>query len=144
MRNQTFFYFLKLWRWDLVSRGNQFFKVAGLLVCPYYFSIWKIETILISCGWQHFDKCEMMELAFFWAFQNSFKLGRGGDLVSWGDQFCKITELFGPPTASRFHFIDKISVNFLRSFKPFFGFCKPLKLCWRDLVSFWEPSLWKS
>ena len=39
---------------------RDFFKVAELLVWSYYFSIEKIETIQISCGWQDFNKYEMM------------------------------------------------------------------------------------
>ena len=83
----------KLKRGDLISRGNQYFRICWLFaprfsikspMDPNSSSLIRFQSILHEWG------------TIFSESWNFYKL-KGGDLISGGNQFCRMSELFGPP-----------------------------------------------
>ena len=73
----------------------------------------------------------------FWVFQISFKLYREEGLVSRGTNSVKWLNYLVPHTASRLHFIDKISVKFICPHAAFCRFYKSLKILLVGTDLFW-------
>ena len=88
--------FYKLKRGNLISRGKEFLRKVWIMWWPLlYFnfksfmepnhsSLIRFQWILHNWG------------VLFSESRNFYKLKRG-DLISWGNQFCRMSELFGPP-----------------------------------------------
>ena len=88
--------FPKLKRGDLISWENQFCKMAELFGPPFCISIWEIWGTQILRHSVDFNAFYMIQQYFWSVFLNFLKLKRR-DLISWGNQFCRTAELFGPP-----------------------------------------------
>ena len=88
--------FYKLKRGDIISGGNQFCRMSELFGRPLLYFNFKSfldpnSSPCITFQWILYDSG--VDLS---GFSNFYKLKRG-DLISWGNQFCRMSELFGPP-----------------------------------------------
>ena len=87
--------FCKLKRGDLISRGTNFAECLNYLVPLWCFNL-KSFMDPNSPSFIAFQCILHDSGVLFWGFSNLYKLKRG-DLVSAGNQFCRMPELFGPP-----------------------------------------------
>ena len=97
--SSTFVSFLKfsqIKEGDLVFWGNHFCRPAELLGPPFCISIWEIWGTQILGHSVDFNAFYLIQQYFGSVFLNFLKLKRG-DLISWGNQFCRTAESFGPP-----------------------------------------------
>ena len=88
--------FYKLKRGDLISGGNQFCRMSKLFGPPSCISVLKVFQTQILHHSLHFNVFCMIQEYFSKSPEISTNL-RGGDLISGGNQFCRISGLFGPP-----------------------------------------------
>ena len=91
--------FSKLKRGDLISRGNQFCRISKLFCHPpppplLYFNF-KSFLDLNSLSFIRFQCILYDSGLLFSGFSNLYKL-KTGDLISGANQFCRMSELFGP------------------------------------------------
>ena len=87
----------KLKRGDLISGGNQFCRMSELFGPPFCISILKVFQTQILCHSLDLNVFCMIQQCFSEGFSNLYKLKRG-DLISGGNQFCRISKLFGAPS----------------------------------------------
>ena len=87
------FYIFK--KGDLISGGNQFCKNSQLFGPPLLYFNFKSSKYRISSPFIRFQ-CILHDWGVLFSESwNFYKLKRG-DLISGGNQFCKMSELFGP------------------------------------------------
>ena len=86
----------KLKRVYLISGENQFCKQSELFGPFFCISILKLSRTQILCHSLDFQVFRMIQRIFLSDFWHFYKLKRGG-LISGGNQFCRKSELFGPP-----------------------------------------------
>ena len=87
--------FYKLKTGDLVSRGNQFCRKSELFDPPLLYLNFKSFVDPNSSSFIR-SECILHDGGvLFWESWNFYKLKRG-DLSSGGNQFCRMSELFGP------------------------------------------------
>ena len=87
--------FYKLKRGDLISGGNQFYRKS--IIPPFLLYVnFKSLMDTISSSFIRFQCILHDSGVLFSESWNFYKLKRG-DLISGGNQFCRMSELFGPP-----------------------------------------------
>ena len=87
--------FYNLKRGDLISRGNQFCTKSELFGSPLLYLNFKSFVDPNSSSFIR-SECILHDGGvLFWESWNFYKLKRG-DLSSGGNQFCRMSELFGP------------------------------------------------
>ena len=86
--------FYKLKRRDLISWGNQFCRISELFGSHFCFSILKVLWTQIHSHFLDFNALLMILEYFSQSLDISSNMG---DLISGGNQFCRMSELFGPP-----------------------------------------------
>ena len=92
-----FWNFYKLKRGDVISGVNQFCRMSELFGPPFCILILKVFQTQILCHSLDFNLfCTIQEYILFSESSNCYKLNRG-DLISRGNQFCRMLKLFGPP-----------------------------------------------
>ena len=88
--------FYKLKRGDLISRGNQFWRESKLFGPPLLYFNFKSFLDPNSSSFIR-SSCILHDWGVLFSESwNLYKLKRG-DLISGGNQFCRKSELFGPP-----------------------------------------------
>ena len=88
--------FYKLKRGDLISGGNQFCRMSELFGPPLLYFNLKTSMHRNSSSFIRFQSIVHESGRLFSELWNLYKLKRG-NLISGGNQFCRMTELFGPP-----------------------------------------------
>ena len=88
--------FYKLKRGDLLSGVNQFCRMSELFGPPLLHFNLKSSEEPNSASFIRFQSMVHESGTLFWETWNFYKLKRV-DLISGGNQFCRMTELFGPP-----------------------------------------------
>ena len=83
--------FYKLKRGDIISKGNQFCKKSELFGPPFPILFYADFLSFIRFQWILYDSAVLFSES--WNFYNLTR----GDLISGGNQFCRKSELFGPP-----------------------------------------------
>ena len=81
---------------DLISGGNQFCRKFELFGPPFLQFNFKSFINLNSSSFIRFQCILHDSGVLFLEPWNLYKLKRG-DLISWGNQFCRKSQLFGPP-----------------------------------------------
>ena len=134
---------------DLISWGEPILQNSGITWSPLlYFNFRNLEdansSSFIRFQWVLRDSAVLSSV--FWNF---LQLKRG-DLISWGNQFCRTAELFGTPLLyfNCRNLNDPNSLSFIRfqwvlynSPVPFSIFWNFLRLKMGDLISWTEPIL---
>lgn len=121
------FYFMKLWRWELVSWGNQFFKWLD-----YWFDPTGIQFERVRLPRFHVINKILMHLTWgssgSLSFSKFFQMMQGrGIIFLKGTNSLKWLKYLFPNGASRFHFIYKMSESF-KCLRLFWAFINVLKL----------------
>ena len=92
----------------VISWGNQFYRTTELFGPPSVFQLLKFKGPNFSVICQisiyflrnrhslHFDIFYMIQ-EYFSHFSKKFPQTKEGGLISWGNQYCRATELYGPP-----------------------------------------------
>ena len=88
--------FFKLNRGDLISGGNWFCRMCKLFDFPPVFIFWKfcrpkfsiINFISVYSAWLGSTFVRVLKF---------LQIKEGRDLISWGNQLCRMAELFGTP-----------------------------------------------
>ena len=111
--------FYKLKRVDLISGGNQFCRISELFGPPFCISILKVLWIQILRHSLDFSPFCMNQEDFSES-QNFYKLRRGSQ-ISGGNQFCRMSELFGPPFC--ISILKVLSTEILHHSLDFSPFC---------------------
>ena len=88
--------FYKLKRGELISGGNQFCRMSDLFGPPLLYLNFKSFIDPNSSSFIAFQCILHDSGVLFKESWNLYKLKRG-DLISGGNQFCRMSELFGPP-----------------------------------------------
>ena len=92
----------KLKRGDLISGRNQFCRMSKLFVPPFCFSILKLFYTQILRRSLHFNLFILHDSGVLFSESwNLYKLKRGY-LISGRNEFCRMSELFGPPSLFQF------------------------------------------
>ena len=117
----------KLKRGDLISGGNQFCRMTELFGPPFCISILKVLwTQILRCS-LHFNVFWMIQ----GYFSKSLKISRNkrGGPNFWGNQFCRMSELFGPPFC-----ISVLKASLIRKLTDI-NWCltNPAKWCFTDV-----------
>ena len=87
--------FYKLKRVDLISGGNQFFR--KWIIPPFLLYVnFKSLMDTISSSFIRFQ-CILHDSGVLFSESWNFYKLKKGDLISGGNQFCRKSELFGPP-----------------------------------------------
>ena len=96
-----FWNFCKLKRENLISGGNQFCRKSELFGPPLLYFNFKSFMDPNSSSFIRFQCILHDSGVLFSESWNFYKLKRG-DLISGGNQFCRKSELFGPPFLLQF------------------------------------------
>ena len=105
--------FYKLKRGDLISAGNQFYRMSNYLVPLLYFNF----KSFLDPNSSSFIKlqCVLHDLGVLFSESWNFYKLKKRDLISGWNQFCRTSELFGSPLSFNFKsFKYQISSSFIR------------------------------
>ena len=111
--------FYKLKRGDLISAGNQFYRMSNYLVPLLYFNF-KSFLDPNSLSFIRFQ-CILHDSGVLFSESWNFYKLKKGDLISGWNQFCRTSELFGSPFC--LSILKVLSTKFLRhslDFNPFY------------------------
>ena len=112
--------FYKLKRGDLISRGNQFWRESKLFGPPLLYFNFKSFLDPNSSSFIR-SSCILHDWGVLFSESwNLYKLKRG-DLISGGNQFCRKSELFGPPFC--ISILKVLQTQILRHSLDFNAFC---------------------
>ena len=100
--------------------GNQFCRKSELFGRPFLYLDFKTFVDPNSSWFSRFQ-CILQDLGVLFSESwNFFKLKRG-DLISWGNQFCRKSELFGRPFC--ISILKVLQTKILRHLLDFNAFC---------------------
>ena len=91
-----FWNFLQLKRWDQNSCGEPILQNGSIIWSPLLYLNFRTFKDPNSLSFIRFQSVLHDSGVFFSGFRNFPKL-KNGDLLSWGNQFCRTAELFGRP-----------------------------------------------